>query len=99
MDLMDPAKRHSSTHGEPMTAPRSPIIEAKVKTSAAAAAVVSLVLAMLGQYVFHDGPVPEPLTAIITTLVTALVTGGITFLVGWVTRHTPRDIIHIDTEN
>lgn len=80
-----------------MTAPHTPIVEAKVKTSAAAAACVGVVLALLSQYVFSGGPVPGVVEAIVTPAVTALVTGGITFVAGWMTRHTPRDVIQIDT--
>jgi hypothetical protein len=83
-----------------MTAPvpRTPIVEAKVKTSAAAAAVVGLALALIGQYLFKGGPVPSVVEAIVTPAVTALVTGGITYVTGWLTRHTPRDVVQLDTE-
>lgn len=81
-----------------MTAPRTPIVEAKVRTAAAAAAVVGLVLSLLSLYVFDGGPIPEALEVIVNSVVYTLVTGGITFLVGWLTRHTPRDVLDIHTE-
>jgi hypothetical protein len=64
-------------------------VEAKVKTSSAAAAVVGLVLALLQLYVFKDG-VPDALEAVVTSVVTPVATGGLTFVAGWLTRHTPR---------
>lgn len=78
--------------------PKPAIIEAKVKTAAAAAAVSGLVLSLIA-YLFHGADIPDPLKATITSLVTTLVTGGITYSVGWLTRHTPRDILDLDTEN
>lgn len=80
-----------------MTTPRTPIVEAKVKTSAGAALAVGAVLALLSQYVFKGGPVPGAVETIVTTVVSAAVSGGFTFVVGWLTRHTPRDVIQIDT--
>jgi len=82
-----------------MTTPRTPLIEAKVKTSAIAAAVVGLVLALLSRYVFAGGEVPDAVETMVTTVVGALVSGGITFAVGWLTRHTPRDVIQVDAED
>lgn len=78
--------------------PRPSIIEAKVKTSAAAAAITGLVLSLLA-YLFHGADIPDELKATITTIVTTLVTGGITYGVGWLTRHTPRDILDLHAED
>ena len=64
-------------------------IEAKVKTSSAAAAVVGLMLALLQLYVFKDG-VPDAVEAVVTAVVAPVVTGGLTFVTGWLTKHTPR---------
>ena len=75
----------------------TPIVEAKVKTATAAAAVAGLAVSLLSQTVFHGGPVPELLDTVVTTSVSTLVSGGITFLVGWLTKHTPRDVVQIDT--
>lgn len=65
-------------------------IEAKVKTATAAATVSTLVLSLLGQYVFKSGPVPEFVTAFVESSVTAVVGGLVTFAVGWLTKHTNR---------
>lgn len=81
-----------------MTSPRTLIVEAKVKTSAAAAAVVGLVLSLLSLYVFKGGPVPEALEVFVTSAVGTLVSGGVTYVVGWVTKHTPRDVVQVDAE-
>ncbi|GAB3467053.1 hypothetical protein [Actinophytocola sediminis] len=78
--------------------PRPAIIEAKVKTSAAAAALSGLVLSLLA-YLFHGTDIPDALKATITSVVTTLVTGGITYGVGWLTRHTPRDVLDLHTDN
>lgn len=77
-------------------APTGPVVEAKVKTSAAAAAAVGLVLSLLQAYVFKGGEVPDALAVMVTTVVTTVVSGGITFLVGWLTKHTPRWLGKID---
>lgn len=74
-----------------MSAPTpGPVVEAKVKTSAAAAAAVGFVLALLQLYVFKGAEVPDALEVMVTTVVTTVVSGGVTFLVGWLTKHTPR---------
>jgi hypothetical protein len=64
-------------------------VEAKVKTTSAAAAVMGLVGAMLQLWVFKDG-VPDVVEAVLTSVITPLVTGGLTFLTGWLTHHTPQ---------
>ena len=81
-----------------MTTPKPTIIEAKVRTSAAAAAVAGLVLSLLA-YLFHGADIPDELKATITSVVTTLVTGGVTFGVGWLTRHTPREVLDLHTED
>lgn len=81
-----------------MSAPTTgPVVEAKVKTSAAAAAAVGFVLALLQAYVFKGGDVPDALEVMVTTVVTTVVSGGVTFLVGWLTKHTPRWLAKVDT--
>ena len=65
-------------------------IEAKVKTATAAAVGTVFVLGLVQQYVFKGGPVPEFVTAFITSAVEAVVGGAITFGVAWLTKHTPR---------
>jgi hypothetical protein len=80
-----------------MTSPQRAIIEAKVKTGAAAAAVAGLVLSLLA-YLFHGADIPDELKATITSVITTLVTGGVTFGVGWLTRHTSRDVLDLHTE-
>lgn len=66
-----------------------PIVEAKVRTSALAAAVTGLVLSALATYVF-GGQVPGVVEQIVTQLVGTAVPAVVTFTVGWLTRHTPR---------
>lgn len=61
-------------------------VETKVKSSAFAATVVSFVLSVLGYYVFKGGAVPAYLDIIVSTVVT----GALTFVAGWLTKHTPR---------
>lgn len=75
-----------------------PVVEAKVKTSAAAASVAAFVLSLVQQYAFNGGDVPAPLAAIVTTVVVTVVSGVVTFAVGWLTRHTPRWLGNFDTE-
>lgn len=66
-----------------------PIVEAKVKTSALAAAVTGLVLSALATYVF-GGQVPGVVEQVVTQLVGTVVPAVVTFAAGWLTRHTPR---------
>lgn len=63
------------------------VVERKVKAAGTAAFLVGLAVQLLGLYVFH-GDVPDWVTA----GVGSLVTGGLTFVAGWVARHTPRTI-------
>jgi hypothetical protein len=60
-------------------------VETKVKAASTAAAITGLVLSLLGAYVFK-GSVPEWGQAAIDTVVT----GGLTFVAGWLAKHTPR---------
>lgn len=60
-------------------------VETKVKAASTAAAITGLGLSLLGHYVFK-GAVPEWAQAAIDTAVT----GGLTFLGGWLAKHTPR---------
>lgn len=75
-----------------------PVVEAKVKTSAAAATAAAFVLSLVQQYGFNGGDVPEPLAVVVTSVVVTAVTGVVTFAVGWVTRHTPRWLAKLDAE-
>lgn len=59
-------------------------VEAKVKSSATAATLTAAVLSALGDLVFHGG-VPGAVAAIVGTVVT----GALTFVSGWLTKHTP----------
>lgn len=67
----------------------NPIVEAKVKTSSAAAAVTGLILSALATYVF-GGEVPGAVEQIVTQVVGTVVPAAVTYAAGWVTRHTPR---------
>ncbi|WP_435583467.1 hypothetical protein [Amycolatopsis thermoflava] len=78
-----------------MTNPAKPIVEAKVKTSSAAATAVGAVLALVSAYVFKGTAVPDAVEAIVTSVVGGAVTGGITFATGWLTKHTPRGWIDL----
>lgn len=60
------------------------IVEAKVKTSSAAAAVTAFVASVVQPYL------PDALAGTVSAAVTTVVAGAITFAAGWVTRHTPR---------
>jgi hypothetical protein len=60
-------------------------VEAKVKSSATAATVSAAVLSVLGELVFRGGT-PGWIGAIVATAVT----GGLTFVAGWLTKHTPQ---------
>lgn len=63
----------------------APKVEAKVKAASTAAAVAGVIISLLAAFVFKTG-VPEYVQAIIG----AAVTGGLTFVAGWLARHTPR---------
>ncbi|MFL6144102.1 MAG: hypothetical protein ACJ72N_19835 [Labedaea sp.] len=78
--------------------PAGPVVEAKVKTSAVASAAAAGVLSLLSIYVFHGGQVPSGLAVTVTTVVVTVVSGLVTFAVGWLTKHTPRSLLTIDTE-
>lgn len=73
-------------------------IEAKVKTATAAAVATTFVLGLTQQYVFKGGEVPEFVVAFITSGVASVVGGAVTFVVGWLTKHTSRQVLDI-TEN
>lgn len=88
---------HNPIPGE-LVPVNGPVVEAKVKTSAAAAAAAGFVLSLLQLYVFKGGEVPAALEVMVTTVVTTVATGGVTFAVGWLTRHTPRWLGMIDAE-
>lgn len=62
-------------------------IETKVKAASTAGAIAGIVVSVLGHYVFKSG-VPEVLQA----LIDAAITSGLTFLGGWLAKHTPRVI-------
>lgn len=62
-------------------------VEAKVKAASTAGALAGIVVSVLGHYVFKSG-VPEVLQA----LIDAAITSGLTFLAGWLAKHTPRVI-------
>lgn len=65
------------------------IVEAKVKTGSAAAAVTGLILAALSTYVF-GGEVPGAVEQVVTQLVGTVVPAAVTYAAGYITRHTPR---------
>lgn len=88
-----------STPLEPIPPQTGPVVEAKVKTSAAAAAVAAFVLSLVQQYVFKGGEVPETLAVLVSTVVVTVVTGGLTFIVGWLTKHTPRWLLEVRGED
>lgn len=97
-DRMSKPVPHNPIPGE-LVPVDGPVVEAKVKTSAAAAAAAAFVLSLLQLYVFKGGgEVPAALEVMVTTVVTTVVTGGLTFAVGWLTRHTPRWLGRIDAE-
>lgn len=62
-------------------------VERKVKAGTAAAAATTLVLSLLGLYVFH-GAVPGWVSVAAETVVTGL----LTFAAGWWAKHTPRPV-------
>jgi hypothetical protein len=84
---------------EPIPPQTGPVVEAKVKTSAAAAAVAAFVLSLIQQYLFKGAEVPDALAVMVSTVVITVVTGGLTFGVGWLTKHTPRWLLEIRGED
>jgi hypothetical protein len=79
-----------------MTEPRPSVVETKVKTTAVTAATTAGVLSLLSVYVFRGQAVPDALNVMVTTVVGTVVAGAVTFVVGWLTRHTPREVFRID---
>jgi hypothetical protein len=61
-----------------------PVVETKVKASAAAAAVSGLALWALGRYVFRGSGVPD----VVASWVYVITPGLITFAAGYLARHT-----------
>jgi len=61
------------------------VVEGKVKAASTTAALVGIATTELGLYVFH-GAVPDWATG----AVGGLVTGALSFLAGWLAKHTPR---------
>lgn len=61
------------------------VVEAKVKSASTAATISTAVLAVLGELLFHGGT-PGWVAAIVATAIT----GGLTFIAGWLTKHTPQ---------
>jgi hypothetical protein len=62
-------------------------VEGKVKAASTTAALVGIATTELGLYVFH-GAVPDWATG----AVGGLVTGALTFIAGWLAKHTPRTL-------
>lgn len=62
-------------------------VETKVKAASTAAAITGFGLSLLGHFVFK-GAVPEWAQAAIDFGVT----GGLTFVAGWLAKHTPRSV-------
>lgn len=62
-------------------------VEAKVKAATTAATIVAFVLSALGSYVFHGAPPDWAQVAVET-----IVTGALTFVAGWLARHTPQTV-------
>ncbi|GAA3436878.1 hypothetical protein [Kutzneria kofuensis] len=60
-------------------------VETKVKAASTTALVTSFAMDLLAKYVFPNG-VPGWATA----LVSGAVVGGLTFVAGWLAKHTPR---------
>jgi hypothetical protein len=60
-------------------------VETKVKAASTTALVTSFAMDLVAKYVFPDG-VPGWATA----LVSGAVVGGLTFVAGWLAKHTPR---------
>jgi len=61
------------------------VVEGKVKAASTTAALVGIATTELSLYVFH-GAVPDWATG----AVGGLVTGALTFVAGWLAKHTPR---------
>ena len=61
------------------------VVEGKVKAASTTAALVGIATTELGLYVFH-GAVPDWATG----AVGGIVTGALTFVAGWLAKHTPR---------
>jgi len=61
------------------------VVERKVTAASTAAALVGIATTELGLYVFH-GAVPDWATG----AVGGLVTGALSFVAGWLAKHTPR---------
>jgi hypothetical protein len=61
------------------------VVERKVTAAGTTAALVGIATTELGLYVFH-GSVPDWATG----AVGGLVTGALSFVAGWLTKHTPR---------
>lgn len=61
-------------------------VETKVKAASTAALVTSFAMDMLSRYVFPSG-VPGWASA----LVSGAVVGALTFVAGWLAKHTPRE--------
>lgn len=61
------------------------VVEGKVKAASTTAALVGIATTELGLYVFH-GAVPDWATGAIG----GVVTGALSFLAGWLAKHTPR---------
>lgn len=61
------------------------VVEGKVKAASTTALLVGIATTELGLYVFH-GAVPDWATGAIG----GIVTGALTFVAGWLAKHTPR---------
>jgi hypothetical protein len=61
-------------------------VETKVSAASVASTLTGLVVMLIGTLVFHGADVP----ALVVSIAGALVTGAVTFIAGWVARHTPR---------
>ena len=62
-------------------------VETKVKAASTTALVTSFVMDLVAKYVFPNG-VPGWATA----LISGAVVGGLTFVAGWLAKHTPRPL-------
>lgn len=63
------------------------VVERKVKAASTTAALVGIATTELSLYVFH-GAVPDWVTG----AVGGIVTGALTFVAGWLAKHTPRTV-------
>jgi hypothetical protein len=63
------------------------VVEGKVKAASTTAALVGIATTELGLYVFH-GAVPDWATG----AVGGVVTGALSFVAGWLAKHTPRTV-------